>query len=36
MSGYDKNYTIPSSLIKGRLGIYDKDFQEHNLSGVVH
>jgi hypothetical protein len=37
--GYDGSGRVPTSLLKGRLGIYEKnpfDPDEHALSGVDH
>lgn len=37
--GYDGSGRVPSSLLKGRLGVYDKrpfNPEEHSLSGVEH
>jgi hypothetical protein len=37
MSGYDMNNRVPFSLMKGRLGVYDKepfDINEWSIDGV--
>jgi hypothetical protein len=39
MPGYNGSGRVPTSLIQGRLGIYDKypfDPEEHTLEGVDH